>query len=323
MGDTANPFSEKGKVSQEQEQYTQGKINQFNNESEGYDANAKSKTEGTYDYVQDTSGQSINPHNQNSNYAVGGGEYGRFNNRDYGLTLRLAREADAYNNKPVNQMFSVGTRHTGGVKNLGTGYERPRIQTMETRAMEQTQQLDTAQKSLAQQLQAAINRKDLDAFIAAYQQMYGITLDQYHAQIAMTQMARQLQTQQMLTKDMADWQAHFTRAFSAQTAAVIMNKVQTEPMFATYLSYYLTGQATPEQAEYVSSQIETARAEELMNTQSMDYRSALAQARRETQNFYQQESIKSMYDTTYNDRYFGAGGRREQKKQVKAERKNK
>ena len=323
MGEVTSPFSEKAKVNQEQEQYTQGKVDQFNNESEGYDANAKSKTEGTYKYVQDTSGQSINPHNQNSNYAVGGGEYGRFNNRDYGLTLRLAREADAYNNKPVNQMFSVGTRHTGGVKNLGTGYERPRIQTMETRAMDQAQQLDTAQKSLAQQLQAAINRKDLDAFIAAYQQMYGITLDQYHAQLAMTQMARQLQTQQMLTKDMAEWQSYFTRAFSASTAATITNLIGTNPMFATYLSYYLTGQATPEQSEYVSSQIETARAEDLMRTQGMDYRTALSQAHRETTRFYQQELNKSMYDSAYNNRYFGAGGRREQKKADKAERKNK
>lgn len=175
--------------------------------------NAKGRTKDVEDYVHGKEKSELNKY-QYSNYAKDGGQYGRLNNRDFSTTLRLAREADRYNNKPREEMrLNNGTT----VTNMGTGYERPKIQTQETRAMDQAWQLDTNQKQLAQQLQDAVNRQDLEAFKMSYQQMYQIELSDYQAQSLMIQWSRQQMTQNIIHKN-REW---FQRAFGYETAQYI------------------------------------------------------------------------------------------------------
>ena len=212
--------------------------------SEIHDTNKKAADETRkYEEEQHKTDKSKLDPNANKNIAKGESQYGMFNNRDYSTTLRLAREADRYNNRPAEHVMGIGTRKTGGNKDYGLGYDRPKIQTMETRAMDQAQQLDTQQKSAAIALQDAVNRKDLEAFKMAYMQLYGITLSDRDATVAMTNMIRTTETQQILAQGMD----YFKRAFGTETGTALYNLSQSEnnPMLANMLGQIITGGVVP------------------------------------------------------------------------------
>ena len=212
--------------------------------SEIHDANKKAADETRkYEEEQHKTDKSKLDPNANRNIAKGESQYGMFNNRDYSTTLRLAREADRYNNRPAEHVMWIGTRKTGGTKDYGLGYDRPKIQTMETRAIDQAQQLDTQQKSAAIALQDAVNRKDLEAFKMAYMQLYGITLSDRDATVAMTNMIRTTETQQILAQGMD----YFKRAFGTETGTALYNLSQSEnnPMLANMLGQIITGGVVP------------------------------------------------------------------------------
>ena len=212
--------------------------------SEIHDTNKKAADETRkYEEEQHKTDKSKLDPNANKNIAKGESQYGTFNNRDYSTTLRLAREADRYNNRPAEHVMGIGTRKTGGNKDYGLGYDRPKIQTMETRAMDQAQQLDTQQKSAAIALQDAVNRKDLEAFKMAYMQLYGITLSDRDATVAMTNMIRTTETQQILAQGMD----YFKRAFGTETGTALYNLSQSEdnPMLANMIGQIITGGVVP------------------------------------------------------------------------------
>ena len=212
--------------------------------SEIHDANKKAADETRkYEEEQHKTDKSKLDPNANKNVAKGESQYGMFNDRDYNTTLRLARETDRYNNRPTEHVMGIGTRKTGGNKDYGLGYDRPKIQTMETRAMDQAQQLDTQQKSAAIALQDAVNRKDLEAFKMAYMQLYGITLSDRDATVAMTNMIRTTETQQILAQGMD----YFKRAFGTETGTALYNLSQSEdnPMLANMIGQIITGGVVP------------------------------------------------------------------------------
>ncbi len=212
--------------------------------SEIHDANKKAADETRkYEEEQHKTDKSKLDPNANKNVAKGESQYGVFNDRDYSTTLRLAREADRYNNRPTEHVMGIGTRKTGGNKDYGLGYDRPKIQTMETRAMDQAQQLDTQQKSAAIALQDAVNRKDLEAFKMAYMQLHGIALSDRDATVAMTNMIRTSETQQILAQGMD----YFKRAFGTETGTALYNLSQSEnnPMLANMLGQIITGGVVP------------------------------------------------------------------------------
>ena len=167
-------------------------------------------------------------------------------------------------NKPVDKKmtFHAGASGQAGSVSYMDKYERPKIQTMETRAMNQVQQLDTQQKSLAIALQDAVNHKDLNAFIQAYQQMYGITLSKRDAEVAMTQMARTAETQQILAQGMD----YFKRAFGTETGTDLYYMAQNgNGQLASAISAIITnGMVPPQQAEIF--------AQEYMNQKMSEYK---------------------------------------------------
>jgi len=190
---------------------------------------------------------------QDANQAKGQGQYGMFNDKDYSTTLRLARKVDEYNSRPRTQLMSVGTRNTGGVQSLGYGYDKPGIDSMESKAIKQTINLDTNQKQLAQQLQAAVNAKDLEAFKQLVAQLYNVQLTDYQANIAMDQMAYQTEMAQIATKDLKAWQDTWARYFGAETAATLYNLVQDNETWAIYLSDITTGKIPADKADQFAS----------------------------------------------------------------------
>lgn len=211
--------------------------------SEINEANKKAADETRkYEQEQYNKDKSELDPNANKNIAKGESQYGMFNDRDYSTTLRLAREADRYNNRPTEHVVGIGTRKTGGIKDYGLGYDRPKISTMETRAMDQAQQLDTQQKNAAIALQDAVNRKDLEAFKMAYMQLYGITLSERDAIVAMTNMIRGAESQQILAQGMD----YFKRAFGTETGVALYNLSQSDnTMLANMLGQIITGGVVP------------------------------------------------------------------------------
>lgn len=224
---------------------------------------ASNKTRGLEQEQHDTDKSKLDT-NAGKNIAKGESQYGMLNNRDYSTTLRLAREADRYNNKPVGKkmVFQPGASGQAGSVSYVDKYDRPRIQTMETRAMDQTQQLDTQQKSAAIALQDAVNHKDLDAFKMAYMQLYGITLSDRDAIVAMTQMARTAETQQILAQGMD----YFKRAFGTETGTDLyyMAKNGNGQLASTIASIITSGMVPPQQGEIF--------AQEYMNQKMLEYK---------------------------------------------------
>ena len=192
--------------------------------------------------------------NAGKNIAKGQGTYDMINNRDYGTTLRLAREADAYNNRRQEHYMDQSHWKAGGNRDMGTLAERPKIETMETRAMDQSFNLDTNQKQLAQSLQDAVNHKDLDAFQQLYKQLYGIELDKMTAEIEMTKMARQQLWTDQIQRNYNEWAAYFKRACDAQTAATIAAAMRTDTALAGTLAALLgNGVAIMSQSDAVQT----------------------------------------------------------------------
>lgn len=222
---------------------------------------ASNETRGLEKEQYETDKSRLDP-NADKNIAKGESQYGMFNNRDYSTTLRLAREADRYNNKPTEHVMGIGTRKTGGNKDYGLGYDRPTIQTMETRAMDQAQQLDAQQKSAAIALQDAVNHKDLDAFKTAYMQLSGIVLSDRDATVAMTQMARTAETQQILAQGME----YFKRAFGTETGTDLYNMAKNgDGQLASAIASIVTsGMVPPQQAEIF--------AQEYINMKMQEYK---------------------------------------------------
>lgn len=249
MGGFANPT----KQNAETEQYVEGKNRQTIDENAGTTATAQGETSGLMDEMINTPGQSLH-RRQNYNLAKGEGDMGMINNRDYSTTLRLARQADRYNSRPQEHFLSIGTRKTGGVKDRGTLHERPQLNTMEQRAMNQSFQLDTNQKTLAQSLQDAVNRKDLNAFMLAYQQKFGITLTKMQAEIEMRKYTRQLEMQQMTTKTLQEYSGLLNQYLGARAASIIKQIAIEDPLLASFMGYTITGGPAPSMDDIQSQQ---------------------------------------------------------------------
>lgn len=210
----------------------------------GNKTSAQQGTEKIGDKAKQVSGESLYK-DQNTNIAKGEGSKGMINDKDYSTTLRLARMADAYNNKPMAHIMSGGTHLLGGLQDLGAGYAKPQISTMETRAAQQAIDLDTQRKQAEQQLQAAIDAKDYDAFKAILAQNLGIELNDAQARYALDQYALQLALQDVTAKNRDEFVREYARYFDADTARVIYNMVSGNEPWAMQLAGVLEGQVIP------------------------------------------------------------------------------
>lgn len=283
MGGATSPWRTPGIVQEDTERENRRVKKETDQDIDASTGKAKEGSRGITDEQYNTDPTKLNKW-QNSDYARDGGQYGRLNNRNYNTTLRLAREADRYNQAPRENFMVFGNGYKGG---MGTQkidrYEKPQLETMETRAMNQSWNLDTNQKMLAQALQDAVNHKDLEAFKDLYKQLYGIELDEMQAELAFTQLARTMQIQNIFSKDSQRWMSYFNRAFGAETAMTIYNMVDSNPMAANMLAgQLLNGTMPPEQFEKFMQQYEQTLVDTYM-AQGMDGKDAKKAANMKTE----------------------------------------
>lgn len=182
------------------------------------------KTRGYTQEQYDTDPTSLNK-NQNANYAKDGGQFGRFNNRDYNTTLRLAREADVYNSAPREHHKVIGLNNQ--IQDLGVQYDKPKLETMETRAMDQAIQLDTEQKQKGIDLQAKVNAKDWEAFKDNFKQLYEANMHTMDKEQMYTVEARVKQLAQYLDKDKQLFNAMLGLHMSTRRIQMILNAAKS------------------------------------------------------------------------------------------------
>lgn len=245
-------FEEPALKNKEAEKIIEGHSDKATQQISNAAETGKEKTRKERDEVINTDGQKLNPQeDQKGNYAKTGGSKGSLTGKDFSSTLNLMRRADKYNNKPVENMIHYGSYKGSGVQNLGTGYERPKIETEEMREMERNRALDAQQKQLMVQLQDAINRKDVEAFKSAYEQIFGITLSETQIIEAMRQWTQQQQITNTATKDITSWQKKFLRSFDEETLNYLMQLSETDNQLSQLLSNAMYGLPTPSLDERV------------------------------------------------------------------------
>ena len=249
-------FNQPSKIDETAEGYVKDKLDESNNEVESITGKAKDNTEGLYQEQLNTSKEQFDQ-NAGVNIAMTGGNYGHINNRDYSTTLRLARQADRYNSRPQAHVVHRGSYKGSGIQDMGTLEERPTLNTMEQRAMDHAFQLDTNQKSLAQSLQDAVNRKNLDALKMYYAQRFNTELSEMQAEVAMTQFARQAEMTQMLTKSYNTFNKYFDRAFKTDTITALYNTAKQDNNFGMVLATYLLGGPMPSLSDYSAQTFKT------------------------------------------------------------------
>ena len=241
----------------------------------------------------------------NANQAKGEGQFGMINNRDYGTTLRLAREADRYNAAPRAHIYDVGTNNTGGIRDMGVGYDKPKLETMETRAMDEAFDLDENQKKLAQELQDAVRRKDLEAFKDLYKQLFNIELDRMQAKMEMAKWSRQQMASNALQKNLYAFQQYLLRNLNLETAQILMGMVSSGNGIGAQLAASIMGGfATPAQSQLFEQQ---ARNELIDYYRSQNYSDYQANqkadyelAKIDLQNFNKTEAMTKKQQNVFN-----------------------
>ena len=207
--------------------------------------------------------------NAGKNIAKTGGQYGSLNGKTFSHTLNLMRQADAYNNKPTENIHRIGLH---GVQDLGTAYNRPQIETEEMREMQRNRQLDLTQKTLAVQLQDAVNHKDLNAFIQLYQQLYNTEISRNEAEILMHNWTRQQEMSNILMKDITTFNAYFRRYFSEETCRYIHDLAIKRPTMARMLTQAVfDGFMPPDIQDYLLEQVTIAKTNEYKRKGLSDY----------------------------------------------------
>lgn len=203
-------------------------------------------TDRLRDEVYATPGVSLNPV-QNQPLAKNG-RYGNLNNKSFSDTLNLSRQADAYNNRPLDLMRLGGHYNAaGGSYDLGVetlGYERPKIETQEMRQMRANENIDTLQRQQDTQLQSAINAKDSEAFKQALTQKFNVQLSDYTINKTMENHYRTQTFMNMINKDYDKWRKIFDAKFGTEMGKFIYELAQTNNLLANQIMNIVYGMGT-------------------------------------------------------------------------------
>ena len=222
--------------SQEEEKTAHDKANKGVGEA----THEKNKTEGntTGLYNEQLNTDPTQLYKQvNSNIAKDGAQYGSLTGKDFSNTLKLSREADAYNNTRAPVHITQRLFHDPTIQQL----QKPRIETEEMREMDRNRQLDLNQKQLAQALQDAVNHKDLDAYKQYYAQLYGIQLTDYDARLLMRKEERLGEMRNIFSKGLDEHSKLFNRWYTFNTWEAIYNLVGKDRTQALSLFNILFG----------------------------------------------------------------------------------
>lgn len=186
----------------------------FNDDVHEASNQAISDYDDFYQDVKNTPGTELDEkYNQ---HLVKEGRYGNLNNKSFDDTLKLSREADAYNNKPIGKMHLGISYNPSAGQGVGgfetTGYDRPKIETQEMRQMRANERLDEMQRGLDVQLQHNITKLPYEYFKKTMDEKYNIRTSEAEAKRAFAQIRAVDRAQQT----MSQWGTNFEKVFNAK-----------------------------------------------------------------------------------------------------------
>lgn len=199
--------------------------------------------EDLYQGVRRTPGTDLDEkYNQNF---IKEGRYGNLNNKGFDETLRLSRQADAYNNEPVEKMHLGISYNPSAGQGVGgfetTGYERPNIETQEMRQMRANERLDEMQRGLDVQLQHDITKLPYDAFVKALDKKFDIRVSEADARRTFEQIRAVDRANQRLMKDQEDFMKRYGAKFGMKLGQIMMELAKTNTLQAMVFSNYVLG----------------------------------------------------------------------------------
>lgn len=181
--------------------------------------------------------------------------YGNLNEKSYQDTLRLSRQADAYNNRPVDTMMLGGSAATGtGSYSLGQEtqkYSRPQIETQEMRQMRANERLDEAQRGTDVRLQAALNSKNYDVFKDAYQRIANSLDTRAQQRYALEAFDYAERYRNFFAKNYDVFKAELEEWLSGDKITRVWNQFRSNPLFAMMMSMAIVGQPMPDMGSIV------------------------------------------------------------------------
>ena len=227
-------------------------VPQIKTEQEGFNKDVReagnqaiSDYEQFYKDVLGLNGEKLNE-TQNQNIAKQG-RYGNLNNKNFDDTLKLSREADAYNNKPVGKMHLGISYNPSAGQGVGgfetTGYDRPKIETQEMRQMRANERLDEMQRGLDVQLQHDITKLPYDYFKKTMDEKYNIRMNEAEAKRAMAQISHVSAINQAIMKNTKDFNARFNAKFGLKLGPIIADLAKTNTIQAMVFANYVLGYA--------------------------------------------------------------------------------
>lgn len=173
------------------------------------------------------------------------GRYGNLNNKSYEDTLRLSREADAYNNKPIEKMHLGISYNPSAGQGVGgfetTGYERPKIETQEMRQMRANERLDEIQRGLDVQLEHNITKLPYDAFVKTMDNKFDIRMNEAESRRMFEQIRAVDRANQKLMKDTKDFNKRYEAKFGVKVGQFMAQLAKTNTLQAMVFSNYVLG----------------------------------------------------------------------------------
>ena len=173
------------------------------------------------------------------------GRYGNLNNKDFDETLRLSRQADAYNNKPIAKMHLGLSYNPSAGQGVGgfetTGYDRPKLETQEMRQMRANERLDETQRGLDIQLQHDITKLPYEYFKKTMDEKYNIRMNEAEAKRTMAQLSHVAAMNQAIMKNTKDFNARYNAKFGLKLGPIIAELAKTNSIQAMVFTNYVLG----------------------------------------------------------------------------------
>lgn len=268
---------------------------------------AETGVEQNYQGQLDTDGQVVNPV-QHQQIALEG-RNGNYNNMSGEDTIANARAVDAYNAKPVQQVFLNSDMEKGSAGSGQEAINKRELSTVESRYSEFNMQVDNLMKRLDAELQAAINAKDFDAYKKKWELMNGITMTKAEQELAMLYFEHKETIQNVMAKDQRLYNELVAIFHDRDTANFVVQNASSNPLLASVYAY-INGIVSPSQTQAIEQGMMNSGMQKYL-AQGYDNYSALVHTMadlssqaRDAANYYGvrlDQSVTSDNDTTFKE----------------------
>lgn len=197
----------------------------------------KKANEGDRDTALDIDPMARNPY-QNWNHAkdkVGG----NLNQRTFDTTLKYQRDVDTYNTKPQDNIthFQFGGVGRPGISaSSEVAYNRPQVETEETREMARNRELDQMRQAGRVGLQNTVDTKRNEAYDKYLEHLYEATGKRYDREYAARMWSEQQKALNVIQKETLRFTQDVSLAYKMKAANKVLEVAKYNPAMANFVA---------------------------------------------------------------------------------------